>query len=225
MAKQVKSYPLATQARADIASWRVANLQNQVALINAGEPKAADFIVDLLADTSVEELDDAQLQHVIKCSTHGILRSFGYEGAKSPRGLSITPFHTALLYQVKAEFGNDAVRLGVQGGFRGFRNTTDIRRFYSEEAQRLIRRLLSAHHDTGYSVDAKNYGKGIILEAWYNNRLYVADHDQVVQHINASLCRDGKPDLFARIATGDSEFHDTYQLRGGANGGLFILKN
>lgn len=213
---------LARNARVDIANWRIANLQNQVALINAGEPKAAGFIVDLLADTSVEELDDTQLQHVIKCSTHGILRSFGYEGAKSPRGLSITPFHTALLYKVKREFGDASVRLGVRDGYRGFLNTTQIRRFYSEEAQRLIRRLLNAMPDTGYRVDAKDYGKNIVLNAWYNNQQYIALHDQVVQHINASLRRDGKPDLFERE---DGTFHDSYQLRGGPSGGIFVLKN
>lgn len=214
---------LATQAKIDIVKWRATNMHNQAAATLAGQPKSHDFIIDLVADTSIEELEDAKLHHLIRCCTAGILRSFGYEGAKTPRGQSITPFHTVLLYKLKREFGDDAVRLDCHAGnFRGFRNTSEIRGFYAEETQRLIRRLGNAMPDTGYRVDAKDYGKNIVLKAWYNNQQYIALHDQVVQHINASLCREGKPDLFARA---DGTFHDSYQLRGGPNGGLFVLKN
>jgi len=134
------SITLAAKVRSDIRSWKIQNTANQAKMMTF-DPTIAEYIIDLMADTSLEELDDEKLERVVRGSTAENLTALGYTGARSNSGTTITPFHTALLYAVGKEFGWDSVNLGVVNNFRGFRNTTEIRKFYAEEVQRLIRRL------------------------------------------------------------------------------------
>jgi len=132
----------ASQIRSTLNGWKVRNLNEQAKACNEGY-RAFDYIIDLFADTSVEELDDLSLERLVRASTANRLNAFGYTGAQSNSGKNLTPFYTALLHAVKAEFGDEAVRLDVST-YRGILNRTEIREFYSAEAKRLIRRLLTA---------------------------------------------------------------------------------
>ena len=135
------SNTLASKVKSDIHSWKIQNSINYANMVK-DDPSIADYIIDIMADTSLEELDDEKLARVVSGCTAKNLASLGYPGSRSNTGETITPFHTVLLYAIGQEFGWDQVRLGVFGnGFRGFRNTTEIRKFYAEEVQRLIRRL------------------------------------------------------------------------------------
>lgn len=131
---------LAEKVRADIRAWKIQNSVNYAAMAQR-DPEVADYIIDLIADTSLEELDDEGLERVVRASTAENLTRLGYTGARSNAGTTVTPFYTVLLYAVGKEFGWDAVNLGVVNNFRGFRNTTEIRKFYADEAKRLTRRL------------------------------------------------------------------------------------
>lgn len=132
---------LAAKVKSDIRTWKIQNTINYANMVK-DDPSITDYIIDLVADTSLEELDDEKLERVVRGSTAENLTALGYSGARSNSGVTITTFHTAMLYAVGNEFGWDAVNLGVVNNFRGFRNTTEIRKFYAEEVQRLIRRLL-----------------------------------------------------------------------------------
>lgn len=137
-------YPTGQEIKALIRSWKVRTLANQAEAEQNGF-NAVDYIIDLFADTAVEELDNETLAKLCRLATADRLRELGYAGARSNAGRNITTFYTAVLYAVKAEFGDNAVyNSGTwQTTFRGIRNTSEIRKFYTEETQRLIRRLLS----------------------------------------------------------------------------------
>jgi hypothetical protein len=151
---------VAAKAYANIRSWKAYGIRSQALALEV-DPTAADYIIDLMADTTVSELDPETLNRLISASTADNLALHGYQGARSNGGVDITPFFTVLLYAVKREFGDDAVRLGtwvnkeIGGNYRGIRNTSEVRKFYSEETTRLIRRLLTntyaeGEHETEY---------------------------------------------------------------------------
>lgn len=50
----------------------------------------------------------------------------------------------------------------------------------------------------GWGVNPKNYGKGLIVESFYNGQTWTIEHDVLVDAINASLKSKGKPDLFEK---------------------------
>lgn len=65
----------------------------------------------------------------------------------------------------------------------------------------------------GWGVNPKNYGKGLQVESFYNGSTYVVDHDELVDHINASLREKGKEDLFQK----PRPFSSSSGLRSGVN--------
>jgi hypothetical protein len=73
---------------------------------------------------------------------------------------------------------------------------------------------------TGWKVNPKDYGTGLVVETTYEGITWVADHDKLVDHINDSLAAKGRKTLFEKPRT----FSSSTSLRGGKNGGLFVPK-
>lgn len=140
-----RNAPTGRELKASIRTFKARTLMNQSGAIARDGIEAADYIIDLFVDNTLEQLDDETLERVVQAATANNLRTLGYTGARSNSGRTITTIHTALIHAVEKEFGSDAVysKGGWETNFRGIRNTAEIRRFYCDEVQRLIRGLLT----------------------------------------------------------------------------------
>ena len=94
-------------ARREIAKWRTYAVGTKSA--NICNAQSYHFAFDLFSHFKYEDkMSDDRLGRFVKTCTAEFLRSHGYNGARSNRGISIGPFFTAVEWRLEQRFGKSA---------------------------------------------------------------------------------------------------------------------